>query len=83
MPKSALFDVGPKQHVQQLQQGVDQAVLALPQFPPIAHKSLRPYPFTYVLHPLAPVHSRDRHLYTPAEHIVYWQPGAVVIIFDA
>ena len=71
MPKSALFDVGPKQHVQQLQQGVDQAVLALPHAPPIAHKSLVLYPLTYVVHPRQLTQFLDKHLYTPPAHNVY------------
>ena len=82
MPKSPLLAVGPKQHVQQLQQGVDQLVLALPHAPPIAHKSLVLYPFTYVVHPRQPTHSLFKHRYTPAAHKVYVQPGVVEIIFE-
>ena len=56
-------------------------MLALPQRPPTVHKLQALYPQTYEIHPLQEEQFLLKHLYTPPAHILYVQPGAVVIDF--
>ena len=55
-----------------------QELFAQPLCPPQAQTHI-PEPHANELHPLQPLHSLLRHLYTPAAHILYVHPDVVCI----